>query len=111
MSIKLLAIYFVVGGAVIAAVSYFGSHGKGMVAAFIANMPLMTLITLCTVYFSGGQATAISYVKGILLLLPAWLLYAFAVLFLLPRLGIVPAVMIGVSLYVGSAVATMKIVH
>jgi hypothetical protein len=46
MSVKLLALYFVVGGVIVAAVTYFGSQGKGLLAAFVAFFPSVTVVTL-----------------------------------------------------------------
>jgi hypothetical protein len=44
-------------------------------------------------------------------LIPAWVLYALAMIFILPRWGIVPSVVVGIALYVGVAVLTMRFVH
>jgi hypothetical protein len=104
-----LVLYFLLGGSVVAAVSYFGSQGKGMMAAFISNLPVITLLTLFTVYINGGVVTSVSFLKGILLLLPAWVIYVIAVIVLLPRIGIIPAAAIGVFLYVGGALLTIKL--
>jgi uncharacterized membrane protein (GlpM family) len=110
MDIKLLSLYFLVGGTVIALVTYFGSQAKSLLAAFVAVFPAITVITVCTIYFSGGVNAATSYFKGILFMAPAWLLYLFSVLYLLPRLGFVPSLVIGVFLYLTTAFAIMKLV-
>ena len=110
MDIKLLSLYFLVGGFVIALVTYFGSQGKNLLAAFVAVFPAITVITASTIYFGGGVNAATSYFKGILLLTPSWLLYLLSVLYLLPRLGFVPSLVIGVFLYLTTAFAIMKLV-
>lgn len=111
MDAKLLSLYFVLGGAIVALVTYFGSQGKGMLAAFIGFFPSITIVTLLTIYFSSGVGATVSYFKGMLVLIPAWVLYAVAMIFILPRWGIVPSVVIGVFLYVAVAFLSMRFVH
>jgi uncharacterized membrane protein (GlpM family) len=111
MDAKWLPLYFFLGGTIVALVTYFGSQGKGVIAAFIAFFPSITLVTLFSVYFSSGVSSTISYLKSALFLMPAWILYAVAVMFTLPRWGLVPSVVTGVVLYVGAAVLIMRLVH
>jgi hypothetical protein len=111
MSVKLLALYFVVGGVIVAAVTYFGSQGKGLLAAFVAFFPSVTVVTLVSIYLASGVSATVSYFRGMLLLLPAWALYATAMLFMLPRWGLVPSVVAGVCLYIAAAWVTMRIVR
>jgi len=101
MDNRLLVLYFVIGGSVVAAVTYFGSHGKGLLAAFVSMLPSVSAITLVTVYLNGGSDASVSYFKNMLWLVPAWLLYIVATMLLLPRLGLVPSLAIGMALYVG----------
>lgn len=110
MNIKLLALYFVVGGIIVATVTYFGSHGKGLLAAFMAFFPSVTVVTLVSIYLTGGAGATVSYFRGMLLLLPAWVLYAIAMIFMLPRWGLVPSVLAGVCLYMVAAWVTMRLV-
>ncbi len=108
---KMLAAYFVLGGTIVTLVTYFGSQGKGLLAAFVALFPSITVVTLFTIYMSSGVSETTSYFRSMLLLLPAWLLYVIPVILLLPRLGPVPSVLIGMSLYVTVALITMRLVH
>jgi hypothetical protein len=62
MDLKLVPLYFLVGGTVVTLVTYVGSQAnKGPLAAFIAFFPALTVITLCTVYWRGGSESALSY--------------------------------------------------
>jgi uncharacterized membrane protein (GlpM family) len=106
---KLLIAYFVIGGLVVSVITYFGSQGKSELAAFIAFLPATSVITLCTIYFAGGTGTAVSYAKSMLILLPAWLFYVLGVIFLLPRLGLVWALLVSVATYVAAAFVTMRL--
>ena len=109
MDPKLLIAYFIIGGLIISTVTYFGSHGKSELAAFIAFLPATSLITVCTIYFAGGTGAAVSYAKSMLILLPAWLFYVIGVIFLLPRLGLVIALLVSVAAYVAAAFVTMRL--
>ena len=111
MDANLLSLYFVLGGTIVTLISYFGTQGKGMLAAFIAFFPTISIVTLLIIYFKSGVGASVSYFKGMLFLIPAWVLYALAMMFILPRWGIVPSVIVGIALYVGVALLTMRFVH
>jgi uncharacterized membrane protein (GlpM family) len=106
---KLLVAYFVIGGLVVSVVTYFGSQGKSELAVFIAFLPSTTLISVCTIYLAGGIGAAVSYAKSMLVLLPAWVLYVVGVIFLLPRLGLVMALLVSVAAYLAAAFVTMRL--
>jgi len=103
MDMKMLLVYFLIGGAVVSAVTYFGSQAKGLLAAFIAFLPIISVITLCTTYFGGGLGAAVSYAKGMLILVPSWVLYVVSVIFLLPRIGLEGSIIVGVAAYLVTA--------
>ncbi len=105
-----LALYFVIGGLVVALTTYFGSQAKGLIAAFIAFLPSVTLLTISTIYLHGGEQSTISYLRSMIILTPAWVLYVVATLLLLPRLGLIPSLAIGVAVYIGASLLTIKIV-
>ena len=111
MDAKLLTLYFVLGGAIVTLISYFGTRGQGMLAAFIGFFPTISIVTLFIIYYKSGVGATVSYFKGMLFLIPAWVLYALAMVFILPRWGIWPSVIIGVALYIGVALLTIKLVH
>ena len=89
--------------------TYFGSQEKGTLAAFAALFPSITFITFCTVYFSSGTGPTVSYARGLMVMIPAWLLYIGTVMYLVPRLGLLPSLVLGVLLYVGAGYATIKL--
>ncbi len=99
MDIKMLPVYFVIGGAVVAAATYFGSHAKSLLAAFIAFFPAVSVVTICSIYLASGTQAAVSYTKSMLILLPPWVLYVIAVMFLLPRIGLAGSLLVGVATY------------
>jgi uncharacterized membrane protein (GlpM family) len=110
MDIKMLPVYFVIGGIVVSAATYFGSQAKGLLAAFIAFLPTISLITICSIYFASGTQAVVSYARGMLMLLPPWALYVTAVIFLLPRIGLAGSLIVGVATYVGLAFLIMRLI-
>lgn len=92
-------LYFLIGGTVVSLVSYFASHSKGLIAAFFANLPVITFVTFIIIYFESGQKNVILYAKSLLVMLFPWLSYIFSVIFLGPRVGIIQALMIGLCSY------------
>jgi uncharacterized membrane protein (GlpM family) len=101
MSIKLLALYFLVGGITVSITTYFGSQGKGLLAAFVGMFPGATVITFCAIYFKSGLPALGSYSRGMLILIPPWILYVLAVYLLAPRLGLIPSLALGIAVYAG----------
>jgi uncharacterized membrane protein (GlpM family) len=107
MEIKYL-LYFLTGGVVVSVVTYFASHAKGLLAAFLANLPVITMITFLTIYFESGQKAVISYAEGLVIMLFPWLAYIFSVIFLTKRFGFIPSLIIGISLYFACASIIMS---
>jgi hypothetical protein len=109
MDIKMLPVYFVIGGIVVSAATYFGSHAKSLLAAFIAFLPAISVVIICSIYFASGTQAAVSYARGMLILLPPWVLYVLAVIFLLPRIGLAGSLIVGVAAYSGIAFLIMRL--
>jgi len=93
-------IYFILGGTVLTVVTYFGSKKEGLIAAFFAMFPVVTALTLFTIYSEAGTEMVLSYVRGLLILTPVWVLYLFLVMFLLPKHGFWVALISGIFIYV-----------
>lgn len=98
MEIKYI-LYFLLGGLIVSSVTYLASHAKGLIAAFIANMPLITMITFLTIYFESGKESVISYASSLIIMLLPWLFYVFTIIFFTKRFGFLPSLTLGFSLY------------
>jgi uncharacterized membrane protein (GlpM family) len=109
MDIKLLGFYFVIGGLVVALSTYLGSHGRGLLAAFVGVFPAVTLITFIAIHLQSGTPAVVSYAKGMLILLPPWILYVLGIIFLMPRLSLAATLAISVGLYVILALLIIKL--
>ena len=102
MALKYL-FYFLIGGTVVSVVTYYASNARTLLAAFLANLPVMTLITFLMIYREAGEAAVVPYAKGLLLMLVPWLCYIFTVVFMTSRIGVVPSLLTGLSLYLAIA--------
>jgi uncharacterized membrane protein (GlpM family) len=110
MDIKMLPVYFLIGGAAVSAATYFGSHSRSLLAAFIAFFPAVSVIAICGIYFASGTQAAVSYAKSMLILLPPWTLYVIAVMLLLPRIGLTGSLIVGVAAYSAISLLIMRLI-
>lgn len=93
------AVYFILGGFIVAVATYFGSEKQGLLAAFFAMFPFVTAFTLFTVYSAAGLNAVSSYIIGLLILTPVWILYLICILYLLPKYGFWISISSGVAIY------------
>lgn len=98
MEIKYI-IYFVIGGTVVSLVTYLAGSAKGLLAAFFANLPVITFITFLTIYADAGEKAVVDYAKGLIIMLFPWLGYIFSVIFLTQKLGLMPSLAVGLVSY------------
>lgn len=87
------------GGTIVSAVTFMGSQGKGLLAAFVATFPTMTVLTFTLIYSKAGQAATVNYAKGLLLMTPPWIIYVLCLIFLLPRWGFIKSLIAGMLTY------------
>jgi len=95
-------VYFILGGFIVAIATYFGSEKQGLLAAFFAMFPFVTAFTLFTVYSAAGLNAVSSYIIGLLILTPVWILYLICILYLLPKYGFWISVGFGVAIFICS---------
>jgi uncharacterized membrane protein (GlpM family) len=109
MNLKTLVINFLIGGTVVSLATYFGSHSKGLTAALISMLPSISVVTFCSVYLASGTGAAVSYARGVLIILPSWLLYMCGMIFLLPRLGLIGSLTLSIGAYLAAALLLSKL--
>ena len=93
-------LYFLFGGVIVSAVTYFANTSKSLVAAFIGTLPVMTISTFLLIYFNAGQAAVLSYAKGLLIMILPWLVFIVTVILLAPRIHFFLSLVIGVALQI-----------
>jgi hypothetical protein len=98
-------IYFLIGGTVVAAVAYLGSRGDSVLAAFVASLPVLFLLNVFVMYRVGGMNGSLTYAKGVVMMLPIFVFYAALTIWLLPRLGMPKALVLGLPVYLLPVVA------
>ena len=99
MQLKTFILHFILGGTIVSVVTFLGSQGKGILAAFVATFPIMTALTFALVYSKAGQIATVNYAKGLLFMTPPWIIYVLCLIFLLPRWGFVKSLIVGVLTY------------
>ncbi len=108
MSLGKWIFYFLFGGTLVSGVTYLGSQGQKFWASFIAVFPAITVVTFLGIYHESGSERTLSYAKGLLCMNLPWLAYVACVMWLLPKKGIVPALICGVSVYIIGSLALKK---
>jgi uncharacterized membrane protein (GlpM family) len=78
-------LYFLVGGGVVATVTYVGASGRSLLSALIATFPAITLLSVIFIHREAGGPTTVDYVRGLILFAPAWFAYLISLFILLPR--------------------------
>ncbi|MEP9411428.1 MAG: DUF3147 domain-containing protein [Candidatus Brocadia sp.] len=112
MQLKNFIFYFMLGGTIVSVVTFVGSQGKGLLAAFIATFPTMTVLTFSLIYSKAGQAATVNYARGLLLMTPPWIVYVLCLMFLLPRLGFIKSLIIGILSYmILACIASFAVKH
>lgn len=99
MQLKNFIFYFILGGTVVSLVTFIGSQGKGLLAAFVATFPTMTVLTFALIYSKSGEVATLNYAKGLLLMTAPWIIYVLCLIFLLPRWGFLKSIVAGVLTY------------
>ncbi len=97
-------LYFVIGGSILTLVTYYGSRDRGLLAAFVAMFPMVTAMSMITIYSEVGSLPVLEYVKGLIILTPAWIIFLICIWYLLPKQGLIIALGAGVAIYIILAV-------
>src|SRR5207253_9790742 len=91
--------YFVLGGVMVSLSTYFGTTGRGFLAAFVSTFPAITGVTIILIYLNGGTEVATTYAKHLLWLVPAWLTYVGILIVVIPVAGFWAAMFTALSIY------------
>ena len=92
-------IYFIAGGTLAALVAYFAGRGNPFLTALVGSIPLMFLLNINLVYRATGISSSLAYSKGVLSLVPAFVIFVIVTMWLLPRLGMPKALLPGMAVY------------
>lgn len=99
MELKYL-LYFLVGGVVTSAVTYLANGSRGLLAAFVGTLPVITVSTFLLIYFNSGQGAVLSYAKGLIIMIFPWMVFILSVIFLTPKINLFYSLLIGICLQV-----------
>jgi hypothetical protein len=79
-----------------------------MFSAFIATLPLQTILGFLVIYAESGSKTVEEYAWGLLIFTPPWLCYVLIVLLGVNRIGIIKSLGLGILLFVILSVLVQK---
>ena len=99
MSLKYF-LYFLFGGVITSAVTYLANNSRGLLAAFIGTLPIITISTFLLIYFNAGQTAVLAYAKGLIVMIIPWMIFILTVIFLSPRLNFISSLVIGMILQI-----------
>lgn len=101
-------LYFLFGGAITSAVTYLANNSKGLLAAFIGTLPIITISTFLLIYFNAGQDAVLAYAKGLIIMILPWLIFIISVIFFAPKINFVSSLIIGLCLQIIIALLILR---
>ncbi|HXX53415.1 MAG TPA: hypothetical protein VEI28_02465 [Thermodesulfovibrionales bacterium] len=102
-------LYFFFGGLITSAVTYLANNSKGLLAAFVGTLPIITISTFLLIYFNAGQTAVLAYAKGLIIMIVPWMIFILTVIVLSPRLNFISALSIGIIIQIGLALLILNI--
>lgn len=102
MEIKYL-LYFIFGGIITSGVTYLANHSRGLLAAFVGTLPIITTSTFVLIYLNAGQDAVLSYARGLMVMIFPWMAFVLSVIFLAPNIHFILSVIIGLCLQMALA--------
>ncbi|MGD1076159.1 MAG: DUF3147 domain-containing protein [Thermodesulfovibrionales bacterium] len=96
-------LYFLIGGILTSVVTYLANHSKGLFAAFVGTLPLITISTFLLIYLNSGPNAVVSYAKGLMIMIIPWIIFILSVIFFTPRINFIYSLLIGICLQISIA--------
>lgn len=96
-------LYFLFGGIITSGVTYLAHQSKGLLAAFVGTLPLITISTFVLIYVHSGQGAVLTYAKGLIVMIFPWIVFILSVIFLTPRITFIYALLAGLCLQLTAA--------
>lgn len=91
---------FLVGGSLLAFVTFVAQKGNATLTILVANIPVMFLLNILMTYRVGGVDSSLNYAKGALMYLPFYILFVMITMWLIPRLGMPGALLPGIPVFI-----------
>lgn len=93
-------LYFLFGGILTSGITYLANHSKGLLAAFVGTLPIITISTFLLIYLNSGQEAVLYYAKGLIVMIFPWMIFILSVIFLAPRINFIPSLVVGLFLQI-----------
>ena len=101
-------LYFLFGGIITSAVTYLANNAKGLFAAFVGTLPIITISTFLLIYFNTGQDAVLAYAKGLVIMILPWMVFILSVIFLAPKINFLPSLIIGLCFQIVIALLILR---
>ncbi|RZN41092.1 MAG: hypothetical protein EFT35_02375 [Methanophagales archaeon ANME-1-THS] len=98
-------VYFLVGGAVVTAISVLAEKGHPLLAGVVTLFPSITLVSFYFIGKSTGNEAVAATAKSCFIALSVWIPYILTIIWLSPRIGTNKALVIGVLIFIVLACA------
>lgn len=102
-------LYFLFGGITTSAVTYLANNSKGLLAAFIGTLPIVTASTFLLIYFNTGQDAVLTYAKGLSIMILPWLIFIASVILFAPKINFILSLILGLCLQVAISLIILKL--
>ena len=102
-------LYFLFGGIITSAVTYLANNSKGLLAAFVGTLPIITISTFLLIYFNAVQTAVLAYAKGLIIMIIPWMIFILTVILLPPRLNFISSLVIGIVFQVVIALLILNL--
>jgi uncharacterized membrane protein (GlpM family) len=102
-------LYFLVGGAVVTAISVLAERGHPLLAGVVTLFPSITLVSFYFIGKSTGNEAVAVTAKSCFISLSIWIPYILTIVWLSPRIGTNKALFIGVLIFIILAFALVYV--
>ena len=90
---------FIVGGGLLTFVAFIAQKGNATLTVLVANIPVMFLINILTMYRVGGTVGSLTFAKGALMYIPFYVIFVVITMLLIPRVGLPGALLPGTPVF------------
>ena len=101
-------LYFLFGGTITSAVIYLTNNSKGLFAAFIGTLPVITVSTFLLIYFNTGQDAVLNYAKGLMIMVLPWMIFIVSVILFAPKINFFFSLIVGICLQIAVSLIILR---
>jgi len=93
-------LYFLLGGTIVSMVAYLANHGNQVLTILMGNLPVLFMMNIFLAYRVGGTTGSMIYAKGMLAVMPFFIVFILITLLILPHINTPLAVLPAMLVYI-----------